>query len=194
MVTVGANVQIGQLEATMYQWGKSLSLPISPLIPWVTLVGLTANAGHGTGLNQPVMTGLIKSITMIKANGQIKNITEDDPDFNVINGAHLGLFGLVTQVAIKCIPACKLKVTKYAWSLNEFFKQVEENNLYEKNEYVSVMYVPTYHELNDEKDHTNINVVVGKQVPIKTPNSNWSPQTQGADNDKQVSEMNVFNR
>ncbi|CAF3813528.1 unnamed protein product [Rotaria sp. Silwood1] len=160
MVTVGCNVQIGPLEATLYHNKPGLSLPVSPLIPWVTLVGLAANAGHGTGLNQPAIAGLIESITMVKANGKLKTITKDDADFDVINGAHLGLFGLVTEVTIKCIPACKLKATTYAWSLNEFFRQVEEKKLYETNEYVSVMYIPTYWEPNKEREYRNLETII----------------------------------
>jgi hypothetical protein len=72
-VIVGANIQIGQLEATLYQRKSRL------------LVGLAANAGHGTGLNQPAITGLIESITMIKANGELKTIRKDNPDFDVIH-------------------------------------------------------------------------------------------------------------
>ncbi|CAF4879220.1 unnamed protein product [Rotaria sp. Silwood1] len=192
MVTVGCNVQIGPLEATLYHNKPGLSLPVSPLIPWVTLVGLAANAGHGTGLNQPAIAGLIESITMVKANGKLKTITKDDADFDVINGAHLGLFGLVTEVTIKCIPACKLKATTYAWSLNEFFRQVEEKKLYETNEYVSVMYIPTYWEPNKEREYRNVSVLVAKQVSIERNNVNWTETEQGWYDTSQLLEMETL--
>ncbi|CAF1542698.1 unnamed protein product [Rotaria sordida] len=193
MVTVGPNVQIGQLEATLYKNRPGLSLPVAPLIPWVTLVGLAANAGHGTGLNQPAITGLIESITMVKANGELKTINKTDDDFNTINGAHLGLFGLVTQVTIKCIPAYKLKATTYAWSLNEFFTQVKDKNLYENNEYVSVMYIPTYHKRKQEREFINVHVMVAKQVSIQTDDLNWSENEQLHEDKHQLSQMNVHN-
>jgi hypothetical protein len=192
LVTVGCNVQIGQLEAILYQRDPKLSLPVSPLIPWVTLVGIAANAGHGTGLNQPAMAGLVESITMVKPNGELKTIKKDDADFDVINGAHLGMFGLVTEVTIKCIPACKLKATKYAWSINEFFRQVNEEKLYEKNEYVSVMYIPTYFEPKLEKTYYNVQVVVANQVQNDTPNVNWNEEEQLHDDKEQVKQMEVF--
>lgn len=108
LVRVGANVQIGELDKTLYE-NYHLCLPTSSLIPWVTFVGLAATAGHGSGEKKPSVAGLIRAMTICLPNGKIVRIDQQHPLFDIIRGAHLGLFGIVINVEVECMDAYKLQ-------------------------------------------------------------------------------------
>ena len=148
---VGGSVQIGQLEQVLYDH-YDLSLPTSSLIPYVTVAGLTGNAGHGTGLNQPSFAGLILAITFGLENGEIVRIDQTHPDFETIRGAHLGLFGVVLNVELACVEAKKILCILQKRTLPQLLQSIKEG-LFDEDPYVSVMYVPTYqsNELTSDK-------------------------------------------
>ena len=80
-----------------------LSLPTVSMIPQVTAVGLSANAGHGTGLAEPSFAGLIQSIDVYGNDGEIITIDANThPDhFEAIRAAQLGLFGVVKSIVLR---------------------------------------------------------------------------------------------
>ena len=166
---IGASVQIGEADRRLYDEFQ-LSLPTSSLIPHVTIAGLSANAGHGTGRDQPSLSGLIKAFTFCLPNGEIVRIDESHPDFNTIRGAHLGLFGIVLSLELQCTPAKKMHCMMEICSIPDFLNKLKKG-LYDNNPYVSVMYVPTYQ--NDEltaTDRKNIIIYSWNPVDISVPN------------------------
>ena len=174
-VNVGASLQIGEVDKRLYN-EFDLSLPTSSLIPYVTVAGLSANAGHGTGINQPSFAGLIQAITFCLPNGEIVRIDKQHPDFETIRASHLGLFGIVLNVELECMPAKKIRSIMTVCSVPEFIDKVK-NGLYKQYPYVSTMYMPTYH--SDELTNTiynNVIIYAWEPVDKNTPDMNDNPE------------------
>lgn len=185
--SLGASVKVGDADNALYNLGYALST--SSLIPYVTVSGLSANAGHGTGGDQPSFAGLIEAMTLVLENGDIVRIknpllnldkTNYDEavsasDFAVMRAAHLGLFGIVTNVEMKVVPATKLHCVMDVKTLPEVLEDIK-NGLFKKYPYVNVMYVPTFQD--DELTSTKFNnvVVYGFEPVAKdTPDKNYFP-------------------
>lgn len=169
VIQVGASVKIGQLEKTLYE-KHDLALSTSSLIPHVTVAGLAANAGHGTGKDEPSFAGLIKAMTLCLPNGKVVRIDESQPNFEVIRAAHLGAFGIVISMEVKCISAQKIECKKEVLSLPQFLTAIKDK-IFLKDPYVSAMYVPTYQA--DELDSVKIkNVVVYHFRPVSKLQTN----------------------
>jgi hypothetical protein len=171
IMRVGASVQIGELDKQLYN-KHQLALPTSSLIPYVSVGGLAAAGGHGTGKNQPSFAGLVRGMTLCLENGKEVHIDQSHPDFATIAGANNGLFGVVIDMDIECVPAQKMQCVMEKRSPIEFMEAVE-NGLFENDPYVSVMYVPTY--LDDEMTNRTMNNVIiyrWRPAPLDTHNTN----------------------
>ncbi|EKD70007.1 MAG: hypothetical protein ACD_46C00676G0003 [uncultured bacterium] len=185
IVNVGASLQIGELDQTLYD-KYDMSLPTSSLIPYVTVGGLSATAGHGTGKDQPSFAGLIKAMTICLPNGKMVRIDESDKDFATIRAGHLGLFGVVLSVELQCVPAQKLQCIMEARSVPQFIDAVKKG-LFQQDPYVSVMYVPTY--FSDERTRKNVNnVIIYRWRPVdkSEKNVNFNPHTSRAQQDLEI--------
>lgn len=164
IVNVGGSIQIGTLHKILDEQ-FDLTLPTSSLIPYVTVAGLTATGGHGTGIDQPSFPGLIRSMTMCLPNGDIVKIDKNHPDFETIRGAHLGLFGIVLDVDLECIPGKKLECLMQVRSVPQFLEEVK-NGLFVNPEWpnTSVLYLPFYK--NDLTDKDAKNVIIYRWHPV----------------------------
>jgi hypothetical protein len=184
IVRIGANVQVGTADKIMYEDKRiNASLPTSSLIPYPTITGgLLANAGHGTGKDQPAVAGLMEAITICGPDGVIRRIDRNHPKFggkkfDTIIGANLGLFGTVLNAEVKCRPAAKVRSTLLKMNIFELEQQVNAG-IFDAYPYVSVMYMPTYR--NNELEKTcgpNVEVVIwepidNKEMLVETKNEN----------------------
>lgn len=174
IMQVGASIQIGELNKKLYE-KYGLILPTASLIEYPTVAGLTGNAGHGTGKDQPGFAGLFSAMTFMLPNGKIVTITEKDPEFTTLRGAHLGLPGIFLSGELKCAKAQKLSCFIDVCSLADFLEQTEKG-LFFNHPYTSVMYVPTYHrdELTN-RDLKNVVIYTFKPVDMDTPDQNHHP-------------------
>lgn len=173
VMRVGGSLQIGELDAALYEHHQ-LSLPTSSLIPYVTVAGLSANAGHGTGRDQPGFCGLIRAMTFCLPNGEIVRIDKSHPDFKTIAACHLGLFGIVLNVELECTPAKKMLCRTIVTSIPVFLERVRQG-LYNQYPYVSVMYVPTYaDDLTNQNQH-NVIIYAWEPVDLNVPDANEHP-------------------
>jgi hypothetical protein len=189
IVRVGASVQIGDLDNTLYHEHK-LCMPTSSLIPFVTLAGLAATAGHGTGRDQPSVAGLIRAMTLCLPDGTIQRIDASHPDFETIRASHLGLFGAVFSLEIECVKAAKLQCVMEARSINELVEEIK-NGLFYKYTYISIMYVPTYQK--HERDKKNVIVFRWEPVALDVENTNITPKLTHIEQNFSIKMNNLFN-
>ena len=144
VVTVGAATQVGELNRllnTQYQ----LALPNASLTPYVTVAGLAANAGVGTGRDEPAFPSLIRYFQFCLPNGDLIEMRETDPCFPLAQSAHQGLFGFVTQISLQCRDAVKLRRVERLMSVADFFQNIRAG-LFTNNAFVSAMLQSAYHE------------------------------------------------
>lgn len=191
IVSVGASVEIGELDKRLYA-KHNLSLPTSSLISYVTVAGLSANAGHGTGKDQPSFAGLIRSLTLCLPNGKIVTIDKTHKNFEIIRAAHLGLFGIVINLELECIEAKKLQCVMETRSLPEFLEEIKAG-LYVHDPYVSAMYVPTYQ--TDELTNKKLkNVIIYRWRPVdkNANNINYHPTLAHLDQKLEIKLTEMF--
>lgn len=141
LVEVSAGVQIAELAD--YLRKHNLSLPTVSMIAWVTAVGLSGTAGHGTGRDEPAFSGLIESIRVCDMDGEIREINADHPDFEALRAGHSGLLGVVLSIKLRAVKAFNLRETI------ELFPNTDEmtgklDDVLKNNQYVSIMGVPSY--------------------------------------------------
>jgi hypothetical protein len=157
IVKIGAMIPIGQLDKTLYEQFQ-LSLPTSSLIPYVSFAGLVANAGHGTGRDAPSVAGLMRAMTLLRPDGKIVRVDETHPDFNTIRSSHLGLFGILLEAEIACIPAKKLKCEIKNTHLSGLMGEMQKGLLHQYP-YVTVMYIPTYERNEKQTAQANVSII-----------------------------------
>ncbi len=141
LVEVSAGVQISELADFLRK--HKLSLTTASMIAWVSAVGLAGTAGHGTGRDEPAFSGLIESIKICDAEGNIRELTRDDPDFANLVGGHSGLLGVVLSMKIRAVKAFNLEESI------ELYSDTKEMSgklagVLKNNQYVSIMGMPSY--------------------------------------------------
>jgi hypothetical protein len=182
LVEVGANVSIDDVDNILYGDEQSESrfvLPTSSLIGKVTLIGLLSNSGHGTGIAQPAVAGLIRGMKFCLPNGDLIRILPPDednlekevasrdgvktvkhPDFEAIRGSSLGLFGTLISVDVECIDAKKIQTVKEPRTNEELINEVKNGLFTNGAPYVSVMIIPKYNTSGQK------NICIRKQTPV----------------------------
>ncbi len=141
LVEVSAGVQITELAD--YLRKKNLSLSTVSMIAWVTAVGLAGTAGHGTGRDEPAFSGLIESFKICDPDGNIREISRGDPDFETLRGGHSGLAGIVVSIKLRTVKAFNLRETI------DLFPNTKEmagklSDVLKDNQYISIMGMPSY--------------------------------------------------
>src|SRR5687768_20620 len=117
-------MQVGEINQQVYE-AHHLTLATSSLNPYITFIGLAANAGIGTGKDQPAISSLIQSMTLCLPNGNIVTIDKNHPDFALISSGHQGLFGFVLSADIQCVSAKKLDCRQEVMSLFELIQALQ---------------------------------------------------------------------
>lgn len=174
VVRAGASMQIGELDKHLYE-KLGMVMPTSSLVPYVTVAGLSATGGHGTGRDQPAFTGIVKGMTLCTEKGEIVRINENHPDFEIIRAAHSGMYGIVLDVDLQCAPAKKLQCVMERRGIPELKEEIR-NGLLNDNEYVSIMLAPTYSDDEaSDREIENVLIYRWKPVPLDTPNTNHTP-------------------
>ncbi len=106
LATIPAGMQVG--EAGDWLWKQGYSLPRTSVIRYVSVVGLAANSGLGTGREDQVISAYIEAITVcfMNASGEAetREYKRGDPYFSTLSLAHFGLFGVVTKIKLRVLP------------------------------------------------------------------------------------------
>jgi hypothetical protein len=149
------------------------------LIPWVTIGGLVGNPCHGTGIDAMAMAGYVEELELLKPDGEFEIVKSDHPDFKSIVGSNFGLFGIITNVKLRCIPAQKLEVTQKQFNFYDLIHEIKTNGTQGilASPYTSIMWIPTSQKNETESTcDKNIRIIEMKPVPLETKNVNFPPK------------------
>ncbi|MCW8469851.1 L-gulono-gamma-lactone oxidase [Fluoribacter gormanii] len=140
LVEVSAGMQIAEYAEFLRK--NNLSSSTLSMLSWASLVGLLGPGGHGTGRDEPAVSGLIESIRVCDMDGTIRELTPDHPDFQTLCAAHSGFLGVILSVKMRVVKAYNLRETIAV------FHNTEEMNgklgdILKNNQYVSVMGMPS---------------------------------------------------
>ncbi len=110
-VTVEGGIRYGELCGYLNDQGYALHNLAS--LPHISVAGAVATATHGSGDRNQGLAGVVRSIELVKANGETVVLTRGtDSDFE---GAVVGLGGLgvVTKLQLDVVPAFQVSQTVY---------------------------------------------------------------------------------
>ena len=95
-----------------------LALPNQGDVNPQSIAGAVSTGTHGTGLAYTGFAGMVTAMTVLRADGQLEEISEEHPEFTHYR-LHLGLLGILVEVEIQCVPAFDLIAHEEALPLNE---------------------------------------------------------------------------
>ncbi|MEU4447064.1 FAD-binding protein [Actinosynnema sp. NPDC050801] len=109
-VRVGAGTRLARLAERLHAAG--LALPAMPSLPHITIVGACATATHGSGNDIPSLAGLVRSLDLVAADGELVTLSRGDADFD---GAvvSLGSLGVVVAVELDVVPTFDVEQRVY---------------------------------------------------------------------------------
>lgn len=89
-----------------------------------SLAGALSTCTHGSGTDYPILASAVEKYRLMKADGRCIEITEKDDIFPfAICG--LGLFGIITEITLKVVPAFRLADETQAWPFDEALRHTE---------------------------------------------------------------------
>lgn len=114
---------------------NKLSLPNFGVINKQTVAGALATGTHGSGLKHKSLSASIESLRIITASGKALKINRDaiwrtgDKELMLWDAASisLGMFGIVTEVTLKCEPLFYLKSEESVMAFDEFIECMDDN-------------------------------------------------------------------
>ncbi|KAL1921710.1 uncharacterized protein VTP21DRAFT_10352 [Calcarisporiella thermophila] len=110
-VTAGAGLEILDLMTKLHS--KGLALEHAPSFGGISVGGAIATGAHGSSLLHPAtLSELAVGMTFVDANGRLRRINADSPDFAAFR-VHLGLLGIIVDVTLPVVPQFKIRIHNY---------------------------------------------------------------------------------
>jgi len=111
-VTVRAGTRLRTLNAQLHEHG--LAMRNLGDIDVQSIAGATATATHGTGARLPCMAAEVTGLELVRADGEIVQLGQGDPD--LVQGARVavGCLGVITAMDLNVVPSYRLH--RRTWS------------------------------------------------------------------------------
>ena len=90
-----------------------------------SIAGAISTGTHGTGLTLGSIGTQIVGAKIVKGNGDVVSITDQDPDRLNAARLSLGALGIITEVTIQCVPDYNLELTAYWAKFDDVVDQME---------------------------------------------------------------------
>lgn len=109
-VTVAAGTRYGVLALWLDERGWALHNLGS--LPHISVGGATATATHGSGNGNGVLTTAVAGIAYVGADGELREVRRDDPDFAAV-AVGLGAFGIIVALTLDIQPSFRMRQDIY---------------------------------------------------------------------------------
>jgi L-gulonolactone oxidase len=123
-VRVETGMTVGEL--TSYAADNGLFISSPTVATQFTVGGLVATASHGTGLDVATFADTVVSFTVVRADGEIVEVTADRLEMRAQGGedlsalrCSLGALGIIYAVTVKCLAATNCRVQNIVKPLDE---------------------------------------------------------------------------
>lgn len=136
LVRVEAGIRLRDLNAAL--WEQGLGLPVLGSTDTQSIGGLIATDLHGTGRDFGFLSERVRSLRIIAANGEVRDVAAGDPLFHAAFGA-IGVCGVVAEAEFEAVPAFHLAKTTSMVDRVETEARIDE--VLAANEHVSFYYV-----------------------------------------------------
>ena len=131
---VSVNGPLAEVQAgiTLHRLGAELAMRDLAMenqgdIDRQQLAGALSTATHGTGAMFPNLSAQVHSLTLVSADGEVRELSEDsDPEAFRAARVGLGALGVITRVTLRCVPLFTLKRLDRPRSLDETLANLDE--------------------------------------------------------------------
>ncbi len=138
LVTVQAGMKLSQL----FQILKANGLALPSLGEWagVTVAGAVSTGTHGGSVHYGSMSSSLHAMKLVLADGTLRLIHREDELFDYV-GISFGIFGIISEVTLRCVPHFRLHLEKEIVSLAKFIHSLDEVN--RRWRYLSAIWIPS---------------------------------------------------
>ena len=162
LVTVQAGMKICELNEILA--AHDLALPTMGTIAQQTVSGAISTGTHGGSLEHKSLSGYVRALRLIRADGSILQLDRSQDIFNAV-AVSMGLLGVISTVTFECVPAFSLQSQVISLSMDAFLQQFDEIN--QNNKYVDIRYSPI-------ADKVQIVLINPTEKPLEK-NGGWHP-------------------
>jgi FAD-linked oxidoreductase len=125
VATVRAGTRLDRLNAELREYG--LALPNLGDIDQQTLAGAISTATHGSGLDVPGMSSQVIALELVLADGSVTHCSPDEhPRMFHAARAGLGAVGVITRIAMRCVPLFELHSREYPEPIEQVLDRYTE--------------------------------------------------------------------
>lgn len=122
--TFGAATELRLLTPALHQAGQALANMGD--IDRQSFAGALATATHGTGLGLGAFHTQVERLSLLDGRGEVRRIDrQTDPELLHATGVTLGLFGALTEVTLKTVPAYHLRRQRWIVPLEQILAEFD---------------------------------------------------------------------
>jgi FAD/FMN-containing dehydrogenase len=106
-----ATAMPGTLISDFYEplWSAGLALCNQGDIDTQQIAGAVATATHGSGTGYTSLSGVVRGVRLVTATGEIRDISEDEPDLLRAAQVSVGMLGVMTRLELEVTDAYRLR-------------------------------------------------------------------------------------
>lgn len=157
-VTAQAGMTLKELDVILRQ--ECLNLVTETAPNFLTVAGAVALSCHGCGRDSGTMSDSVVGMTLLDHEGELRVITEDEPEMLRAAQVNLGCLGIIIDVTFQCVPEFKLRATDSVdLTVDEALDRVGE--LFHTHDYLEYFWYPFCE---------HVWVKTWDRVPYSTPN------------------------
>lgn len=106
IVKVSGGISYGALCRAVEEQGYAIHNLAS--LPHISVAGAIQTGTHGSGVGNPSLAGAVVGIDLVRANGELVTLTEDDDEF-LASVVGLGALGIVTGLELAVRPSYQMR-------------------------------------------------------------------------------------
>ena len=140
-ITVQSGIILSDLLDIIHNQGWCL--PCLPDINIVTLGGAISTGTHGTAKDGKLLSSYMVGCRLVKANGEVLDITERDSDLLDAVRVSVGVLGVFSEITLQCEDDFTLEVHEGPMKDDLWLSKLDEMRA--KNDFLRILFIPHAH-------------------------------------------------
>ena len=150
-VTVQAGVRLKDLIVELE--GRGLALDNLGSVVEQSMAGAISTGTHGTGIGHRCLADLVQALTLIDANGEVRELDRSHPDFPAVV-VGLGGFGVIDTVTVSVVPTFQMHAITESMPFGDLIANLD--SLVRSHDHFKVWwFVPNDDVIVYRQDHTD---------------------------------------
>jgi FAD/FMN-containing dehydrogenase len=118
----------GTLIRDFYEplWREGLALRNQGDIDTQQIAGAVSTATHGSGIRNTCFSGVVRSVRLVTATGEVREIGESEPELLRAAQVSIGMLGVITQLELEVTDAYRLTEQIDLWRWEEVLERWDE--------------------------------------------------------------------